>query len=78
MNTVLFQSDNNLGKLQTSVNCEMTKVMDWLTANKLPLNIAKTKYMLITNKHKSTESFATNANSNCVERTLIYKHIGVM
>ena len=33
--TVLVQSDNNLGKLQNSVNHEMTKVMDWLTANKL-------------------------------------------
>jgi len=33
--TVLVQSDNNLGKLQNSVNHEMTKVMDWLAANKL-------------------------------------------
>jgi len=31
--TVLLQSDNNLDKLQNSVNREMTKVMDWLTAN---------------------------------------------
>ena len=49
--TVLVQSDNNLGKLQNLVNHEMTKVMDWLTANKLSLNISKTKYMLITNKN---------------------------
>jgi len=47
--TALVQSDNNLGKLQNSVNGEMTKVMDWLTANKLSLNIFKIKYMLITN-----------------------------
>ena len=33
--TVLVQSDNNLGNLQSSVNHEMTKEMDWLTANKL-------------------------------------------
>ena len=46
---VLVQTDNNLGKLQNSFNQEMTKVMDWLTANKLSLNISKTKYMLITN-----------------------------
>jgi len=26
--TVLVQSVNNLGKLQNSVNCEMTKVLD--------------------------------------------------
>jgi len=30
---------NNLEKLQNSVTCEMAKVIDWLTANKLSLNI---------------------------------------
>jgi len=75
--TVLVQSDNNLGKLQNSLNCEMTKVMDWLTTNKLSVNKSKTKYMLIANKHVSTESFVINANSNRIERTLTYKHLGV-
>ena len=32
--TVLVESDDNLGKLQNSVNREMTKVMDWITAKK--------------------------------------------
>jgi len=68
--TVLVRSDNNLGKLQNLVNHEMTKVMDWLTANKLSLNISKTKYMLTTNKHVSTESFVINANRNRIERTV--------
>jgi len=76
--TVLVQSDNNLGKLQNSVNHEMTKVMDWLTANKLSLNISKTKYMLITSKHVSTDSFVINVNSNLTERTLTYKYLGVI
>ena len=76
-NTVLLQSDNNLGNLKNSVNHEMTKVMDWLTANKLSLNISKTKYMLITNKHVSTESFVINVNSNRIEWTLTYKYLGV-
>jgi len=31
--TVIFQSDNHLGKLENSVNCEMTKLVDYLTAN---------------------------------------------
>ena len=33
--TDLVRSENNLRKLQNSVNREMTKVMNWLTANKL-------------------------------------------
>jgi len=71
--TDLVQSDNNLGKLQNSVNPEITKGMNWLTANKLSLNISKTKYVLyvlITNKHVSTESFVINVNSNRIEITL--------
>jgi len=56
----------------------MTKVMDWLTANKLALNISKTKYMLITNKHVSTESFVVNVNRNRIERTLTYRYLGVI
>ena len=68
--TVLVQSDNNLGKLQNSINHEMTKVMDGLTANKLSLNISKTKHMLITNKHVSTESFVINVNINRIEKKL--------
>jgi len=76
--TVLVQSENNLEKLQNSINREMTEVMDWLTANKFSLDIFKTTYMLITNKHVSTESFAINANGNCIERTLTYKYLGVI
>ena len=56
----------------------MTKVIDWLTANKLSLNISKTKYMLITNKHVSTESFVINVNRNQIERTVTYKYLGVI
>jgi len=76
--TVLVQGNSNQGKLQNSVNREMTKVMDWLTANKLSLNISKTKYMLITKKHVSTESFLINVNSNRIERTLTYKYLGII
>jgi len=56
----------------------MTKAMNWLTTNKLLLNIFKTKYILITNKHVNTESFAINANGNRFERPLIYKYLGVI
>ena len=42
--TVLVHSDKNLGKLQNSVNHEMTKVMDWLMANKLSLSQTLTKH----------------------------------
>jgi len=52
--------------------------MDWLTAKKLLLNISKTKYMLITNKHLSTESLVINVNRNSIEISLTYKYLGVI
>jgi len=76
--TVLVQNDNNLGKLRNSVNREMTNVTDWLTTNKLLLNISKTKHMSITNIHVNTESFAITANGNRIERTLICKYLVVI
>jgi len=51
--------------------------MDWQTTNKLSLNISKAKYMLIRNKHVSTESFVIDVNSNHIERTSTYKYLGV-
>ena len=67
-----FNSERrNLGKLQNSVNCELTNVMDWLTANKLSLNISKPEYMLLTNTHASTESFVINANLTAI----VLKHL---
>ena len=69
-NTVLVQSDNNQGILQNSVKYGMAKVMDWLIANKISLNIPKIKYMLITNKEVSTESFVMDANGNVLKVVL--------
>jgi len=56
----------------------MTKVIDWLNSNKLSLNISKTKYTLITNKHVSTDSFEINVNCNRIEGTWDYNYLGVI
>ena len=40
--TNLLYADKNLKSLQTIVNCELSKVVGWLIANKLSLNIKKT------------------------------------
>jgi len=55
----------------------MTNVTDWLTVNKLSVNISKTKYMLNTNNNVITDSFEIVINGNRIERTLSYNHIGL-
>lgn len=44
--TNLLYADKNLKSLETIVNCEPSKVVGWLIANKLSLNIKKTNYII--------------------------------
>ena len=44
--TNLLYADKNPKSLETIVNCELFKVVDWLIANKLSLNIKKTNYII--------------------------------
>ena len=39
-------ADKNLKSLESTVNQELCKLFDWLTANKLTLNIKKTNFVL--------------------------------
>ena len=53
--TALLLSDENLIALNNKVNSELLKVETWLNANKLTLNYAKTKYLLIKPKTNSSQ-----------------------
>ena len=45
-NTNLLYSDKNLKSLETAVNEELINVCDWLTSNKLSLNVKKTNFVI--------------------------------
>jgi len=45
--TTIYFSDTNVKNLYNKANKEMKLLMDWLDANKLALNVEKTKYMII-------------------------------
>ena len=49
--TTLFMSGENMSELQHNINQDLANVFKWLCVNKLSLNISKTKYMIISNKH---------------------------
>ena len=50
--TNLFLSNNNIRKLYSDMNCELRNVNEWFNANKLSLNVDKTKYTLF---HKKSQ-----------------------
>ena len=69
--TVLVESDYNLEKLWNGKRIGLAKIKQTLT------KYFQNNYILITNKHVRTEFFIINANSNPIEKTLIYKCLGV-
>ena len=48
--TTVFASDDDINNVHASVNRELVGVDNWLKTNRLPLNVSKTSYMIISNQ----------------------------
>ena len=78
----VFCSDSNVKTLFETANQELSQINDWFLANKLSLNLEKTKYMLF---HKCTDQVniplklpLLQLNSNIIERENSIKFLGVV
>jgi len=83
--TNLLFSDKNLKSLESTVNNELLKLYDWLTANKLTLNAKKSNYVIFKPRQKrmshiisirfydsKTNTFVNLEQKNCVKYLGIY------
>ena len=75
-------SDNNMRALFETANQELSQINDWFLANKLSLNVEKTKYMLF---HKLTDQEniplklpLLKLNRKIIEREYSFKFLGVI
>ena len=62
------------------MNYDMILIQSWLTANKLPLNIKKTKYILIGSKFKLSQlhnDFTVKVHNTPLDRVAELKALGV-
>ena len=76
--TLLSLNSENYNDLQINVSREINKVHKWLCANKLTLNISKSKYMIVTNKKKPNErDFQVKINGKNLDKCSSYKYLGV-
>ena len=50
-NTTLTASGKSISELQFTINHDLANVKQWLSANKLSLNLIKTEYLLIGSRH---------------------------
>ena len=58
------------------INASLSLINEWLAANKLHLNIGKTKYMIVTIKDKPPDLNLV-IGSSCVDRTNVQKFLGI-
>ena len=76
--TFLSMTDDNLKTLQNKTNIELKKISRWFSANKLTLNVAKSKYMLVKrNNRKSAHEFTLKFNGKKMDLCTSYKYLGV-
>ena len=72
--TNIFYSSGSARDLETVVNQELTKILEYCAANKLSINFKKTNYMLITSPRKKTNLSITACN---IQRKEYIKYLGV-
>ena len=60
------------------INVELLKLWDWLGANKLSLNIAKTKYMVFHTSKRNMIYPNLKVNNNTIERVTEFNFLGVI
>ena len=78
--TAQLLSDENLIGLNNKVNSELLKVETWLNANKLTLNYAKTKYLLIKPKTNSSQlcKFTLTIKGIALQKCQSAKYLGII
>ena len=76
--TCLFSQKNDLKSLESSTNKELTKISDWLIANKLSLNISKSNFLLFKNKNNAgTQSINIGISGQKIAQKQTVKYLGL-
>ena len=76
--TFLSLQGNDIKTLEKSANSEMKKISRWFSANKLTLNISKSKFMIIKKGNsKVSKNFVLKYNGKKMDRCTSYKYLGI-
>ena len=76
--TNLFISGKNINHLEQTTNTESDSIILWLEANKLSLNIKKTKFMLFPGFKKIKPSTNLKIEGESISETVKSKFLGVI
>ena len=76
--TTLFYSSKNLQELSDVINNELSKMMEWLNANRLSLNIDKTNFMIFRPKGKKEICPTIHINGSSIQEVDDAKFLGII
>ena len=76
LGTLYCNINQNIG--EELINAELTKLWEWLGANKLSLNNAKTKYMVFHTSKRKVLYLNLKVNNNNIERVTEFNFLGVI
>ena len=74
--TLYCNISQNIG--EEVINAELSKIWEWLGANKLSLNIAKTKYMVFHTSRRNVIYPNLKVNNSNIERVTQFNFLGVI
>ena len=75
--TTVFYNSKLTPEVEKTLNNELSKVSDWLAANKLSLNVDKSNFLHFTSE-KASKSINIKINDMLVEEKESTKYLGVM
>ena len=78
--TSLTLSSSDPVDLQSKLNHDLAQIQTWLQANKLSLNVKKTKFSIIGSHNKLADlnhQFDVKINEHYLERAKTYKYLGI-
>ena len=76
--TNIFFKANNLDTLQTTVNREMSKLVNWVNSNRLALNVSKTNFVIFSAKNKPLKPVTIIINRQAIQQNDYVKYLGVL
>ena len=76
--TSLYYSTKNIKNLEKNINNELSSISDWLSANRLSLNVGKSKLLYYTNKNRQPlKSITIKINNETLKEVTDAKYLGV-
>ena len=76
--TNIFFECSNLDKLEKIVNKEIKKLVTWLNANRLALNISKTNFVIFSSVNKPLKPVTILINKLAIDQKDCIKYLGVL